>query len=309
MPALTSLALGGLALAGGIAGAGGSEHHSSSGITLGATNATEAAADKQIDGSFAALQRGFGYGPGDSDIQASLSSQRNLAGMYQQASQNGGMPTSGDINTAQGFANDIFASQRMQLQQQFQDQSQTYGRQLAASGRGSTDPVFAAKMYDQLQRQQALLGSQQTGYGSQLALALPQQRLGLAAQGAQVQDALANQALQNRATLLGMGSQIQQSERNFRLATADKWGQDQSGGGFGGFLTGALGGATAGLNIAGGISALGKMGGAAAGAAWGGNATSGPNFMGPMQPSMPNYGANYGPQPQRYFGMGPVGNY
>jgi hypothetical protein len=306
MPALTSLAIGGLAAASGIAGAMGSEKTSSSGLNMSPMSALEGQAGNQVGRSFSDLKRGFGYGPGDTDIQNALTSQRGLAGMYQQYSQTGGLPGQQDIGAAQGFANDIFAAQRMQLQQQFQDQSQQYGRQLAASGRGSTDPVFAAKMYDQQQRAQALLGSQQGSFASQMALALPGQRLQYAQQGANVQDALASQALQNRATLLGMGSQIQQSERNFRLATAEKWGKEESGGGFGGFLTGALGGATAGINVAGGISALGKTGGTQA---WGGNPTSGPNFMGPPAPTMPNYGPNYGPQPPRYFGMGPVGNY
>ena len=145
-------------------------------------------------------------------------------------------------------------------------------------------------MYDAQNRQFGMLGAQQGSYASQLALALPQQRLGLQAQGAQIQDALATQALQNRATLLGLGSQIQQSERNNQLATSDHWGKQQEGGGFGGFLSGAVGGATAGVGIMGGIANMNMAnawtkqltpgGGAGGGMGFGGFSLGGPGGQG-----------------------------
>jgi hypothetical protein len=290
MPIGTALALGIGAAAGGIAGAIPKTQNSSSGINLAPESGLQNYAGNLTQQQLQSLQQGFGYGPGNQDIQNALASQRSLAGAYQQASQNGGMPTSQDVSTAQGFANDIFAAQRTQLQQQFTQQGQQYSRQLAASGRGAYDPVFSAQMYDSQQRQSQMLGSQQTGYASQLALQMPQQRLGLQAQGAQIQDALASQALQNRATLLGLGSQIQQSERNYQLATSSRWGQEQSGGGFGGFLSGAVGGATAGAGIAGGIANMNLAnawtkqmtpgGGAGSGMGFGGFSLGGPGGQG-----------------------------
>lgn len=309
MPIGTAAALLGGSLLSGIAGASG--NHSSSSTTLNQGPASELESRSYESllgqksqfspfGGFSGYQNSLALGPGDQDITGAVGSQRNLAGMYQQYAQTGGLPGQQDIATAQGFANDIFSAQRLQLQQNFQDQQQQYNRQLSASGRGINDPVYNAKMMQEQTRQQQLLGSQQGSYASQMALALPGQRLQYATQGNDISQALSQQAMQNRATILGMGSQLMNSERQYRLQSAGQTQQGQSGGGFGGFLSGALGGATAGLGIMNGFQALGKGTGTGP-TPWGGNPTSGPNFMGPSP--------NSSPQPSRYWGQGPVGGY
>ena len=145
------------------------------------------------------------------------------------------------------------------------------------------------------QREQALLGAEQTGYAAQFAMQLPGQRLRYAGQQADVYNALAAQAQQNRLTLLGVGQNVLNSERQFRLSTGQQWStgnQSQvSGGGLKGALTGALGGAGAGMGIASGIGALG--GGSSFGAA------PSNQFM------MPQMGSSFAAsQPTRNFSLG-----
>ena len=87
----------------------------------------------------------------------------------------------------------------------------------AQLGRPVNDPIIQAKLAQQQSQQQSVLGAQQTAFGSQFALNLPQQRLGFQAQGASVLQDLANRAQTNRQVALSLGSSIQNLERNFRL--------------------------------------------------------------------------------------------
>jgi len=94
------------------------------------------------------------------------------------------------------------------------------------------------------------------------AFGVQQRQLGLSQQIANVRQGLASQALANRQTLLNLGNTIQQQGRNFRLGSASS--TQTSGGGLQGFLTGAFGGASAGLNLATGFSSLSGGGASAA---------------------------------------------
>jgi len=256
----TALAIaGGGALLGGIGGAIPQKSSSSSGITTAPVTHLEGISYNNLLKTYPELIELFGKGPGAQDVADSLVTQQGLAAAYDRASARGGLPDQNDIGAANRFAHDMFAARRLGLQQSMQDQMTSYNRQLAASGRDINDPIARARFYEQQQRAESMLGAEQQGYASQLALALPQQRLGYQAQAAQVRDALATQALQNRANLLGLGSNLMNAERAFRVETGTRWGEQKSGGGFGGALTGLIGGATAGINIAGGLNSMGAM--------------------------------------------------
>ena len=156
-------------------------------------------------------------GPGQEDITAALGAQRGLADTLKQFSEGGFLPTEQDFQTAQQFTQSAFAPQQEQMNQQFAQQ-QTEARRLSAQlGRPVNDPVIQAKLAQQQSQQQSILGAQQTAFGSQFALNLPQQRLGFQAQGASVLQDLANRAQTNRQVALSLGSSIQNLERNFRL--------------------------------------------------------------------------------------------
>lgn len=308
MPAATSIALGGMAVAGGVAGAMGNHSSSSTTVNQGPASELESRAYQSLLGKdpsmspFGGMQ-GFEsmlsqYGPNGQDVGNATASQRSLASMYGDYAKTGGLPGQGEIDTANKFAQDIFSAQRTQLNQNFQDQQMQFNRQLSSTGRGTSDPVFAAKMYDQMQRQQALLGSQQGSYAAQMALALPQQKLQYATQGAEIQNALGQQAMQNRSTILGLGSQLMNSERQYRLQSAGQTQQQSSGGGLGGFLTGALGGASAGAGVMSGLGALGASGGGFG--SLGGGVPSG-GFANSM--TMPAFGGQFNGAP-RTFNLG-----
>ena len=156
-------------------------------------------------------------GPGQEDITAALGAQRGLADTLKQFSEGGFLPTEQDFQTAQQFTQSAFAPQQEQMNQQFAQQ-QTEAKRLSAQlGRPVNDPVIQAKLAQQQSQQQSILGAQQTAFGSQFALNLPQQRLGFQAQGASVLQDLANRAQTNRQVALSLGSSIQNLERNFRL--------------------------------------------------------------------------------------------
>jgi len=156
-------------------------------------------------------------GPGQEDITAALGAQRGLADTLKQFSEGGFLPTEQDFQTAQQFTQSAFAPQQEQMNQQFAQQ-QTEAKRLSAQlGRPVNDPVIQAKLAQQQSQQQSMLGAQQTAFGSQFALNLPQQRLGFQAQGASVLQDLANRAQTNRQVALSLGSSIQNLERNFRL--------------------------------------------------------------------------------------------
>jgi hypothetical protein len=127
---------------------------------------------------------------------------------------------------------------------------------------------------------------------------LPGQRLSFAGQRADVLGALSNQAMQNRASLFGLGQSALGAEREFRLATATRTNSQSGGGGVGGAIPGALGGA----GIGAGISSV-----------FGGGSGFNPNLSGGRAPAgiggggmgtAFSYGAPIGPQ--GYSGQMPI---
>jgi hypothetical protein len=301
---------GGAALAGGIAGAipkkettsnqSTTTSSSTSSVNAGTATAQEQAAGGAISSNFSQLQDFSNLGPGASDVSAGVGASRDLASLLQQYQQSGGAPSAQDIQQGQSFAGQMFAGQRLGAQQASLEAQQQYAQQAAIQGRGGLDPIFRNKVAQEQQRAEAMIGAQQNAFGAQQAQQFSQNRLGFASQRANVLGGLATQALSNRQALVGMGSQIEAAERNFRLQTATRsqsGTQDtsgtstkESGGGVGGAISGALGGLGSGLGIASGIGAMPSMGAGGAMGAGGGAA-----------PSLGNYGQ--GPA-NNFFNLG-----
>lgn len=186
-------------------------------------------------------------GPGERDVTASLGATRDLAGMLDEYTKSGGLPGQNDISAASGFAGSIFDPQRTALKQSFVEQTTEANRQAALLGRSVDDPILQAKLRTGMMNQEAKLNSEQGAFGSQLALSLPGQRLGLAGQRADILSNLASQAFSNRSALLALGSGIAGAERQFRLNTATR--KSETGGGLGGALEGGLAGFGTGMKL------------------------------------------------------------
>ena len=213
-----------------------------------------------IENQFGQLNDYINAGPGQSDIEASLGASRGLADMLQQYSQGGFLPSESDISTANTQAGNLFQAQRTALSQAFEDQTIEANRRAAIQGRAGNDPILAAKLAQEQTRQSAMLQSQQGSLAQQLAMAMPGQRLGFASDRANLMGGLASQAMANRQAILSLGSQLGGNERNFRFSTADRTNNQSSGGGFGGFMSGMLGGAGMGLSAASSFSSMPSFG-------------------------------------------------
>jgi hypothetical protein len=189
------------------------------------------------------------YKGGAQDISRARTAQNQFANLMQQYAQTGGMPQVQDINNANQFANQMFAPQQTALQQAFEQQRMMANRQAGVSGRMANDPILANKLAQGQTQQQALLQSQQGAFAAQYAQQLPGQRVNAMQQYAGLREGLASQALQNRSTLLSLGSQLKGAERQWRVQTGIQHGSQSqsSGGGLGGAIGGALGGAATGL--------------------------------------------------------------
>ena len=195
-----------------------------SGLLIKAEGANEKAAREGVGSDYNSLRGMVGAGPGQADVKNSYNSQLDLAAMLKQYSQAGGAdPTTADISRSNDLAAKLFGGQRVAMQQSFQDQTIAANRQAALMGRSANDPILAAKLAQEQTRQSALLDANQGAYATQYAMQQPAQRLGYAQNYASLQGGLASQAMANRQALLGLGSQIQESDRSWRLNTADRW--------------------------------------------------------------------------------------
>jgi hypothetical protein len=215
-----------------------------SNVNAGYTTRPEQEATDAISKNFKDLQGMVDLGPGNSDVTAGVESQRSLAKMLESYSQGGYAPTAQDMELAKAQT----APQQVALEQQMRSIREQAARQQALAGRGPTDFVFNNKLnQNQLDLTQQLAAQQ-----SQIASQQPFQRLGFAENLAQIRSGLASQAMQNRQAILGLGSQIQSAERNFRLGTASRSGTQttESGGGTAGAIKGGIAGAGAAMGVA-----------------------------------------------------------
>lgn len=260
MPIGTGLALG-IAGLSGLAGAAGSHSSQSQSIDAGEATNNEFEGQNGMMNAYRSYGNMVNFGgPGQSDVAAGTDATRQFAQMLKQYSQNGAGPNADDISQGNSLAKNIFAPQQTALSQSFTDQGVAADRQAALMGRSVNDPILQAKLRTEQMRQSAMLGAQQGSFATQYAMQQPMQRLGFAQQHAGVMSGLATQAMQNRQALAAMGEGIMNNERQFRLATATRTQNQQSGGGLGGAITGFLGGAGSGMNLANamGLSSFGQ---------------------------------------------------
>ncbi len=247
------------ALLGGIAGGSSKTQtqNTVSGVNLTPDSALQKQSTQTLSDQLAALTNLTNAGPGQQAVTNSLSATNSLAEMLKSFSQSGGVPTAGNVASANQYANSIFAPQ-------FQQQNQQNAQLEASLGRSTNDPILQAK----LATQQA---NTQGSFAAQYAQQIPINQLNFAQQLAGVQGNLASQAFSNRQALAQMGSGILQNQQNYQLATSQHYGNETqtSGGGIAGAIGGALGGAGAFLGVGqqlglggssagGGASALGQ---------------------------------------------------
>lgn len=233
---------------GGLAGAQGSSTSQTTTRQLAAASAQETAAGNTAYDALAQLQSLIGQGPGTQAITDSNAANSQLAALLQQYVQSGGVPTSQQQTAANQYAQSAFASQQNALNNTFEDQRIASSRNAARLGRSSIDPVLQNKLLQEQSRQQGQLNSDMTSFGAQYANQLSQNSLNYAGQYQQLQAGLASQALANRQTLLSLGQQLRDSDRNFRANTATTTTTQTGGGGLAGAISGALTGAGAGLS-------------------------------------------------------------
>lgn len=304
----TALALGGLGLAGAIAGSQKDKvtqsTNSLSGIALNdqelPTTGSERGYLNNMSGDWGMLRTLIDKGPGASDVGNALDSQRSLAAMFGQYSQTGGLPGQGDISTSNDLASKLFQAQHLGLQQSFDDQRVQFGRQAAIMGRAPTDPILQAKMAQEQTRQEGMLNANQGAWATQFSLNLPMQRLQFAQGQTEILSQLGQQAVANRSALLSTGTNLLNNERNWRLQGSNKFGQSnsqqESGGGLKGGINGFFAGVGGGLGVMNAMNG-GGMGGAGASPVGQGTYFGGENPYGQMgQMGAPN--PWYQPAPQ-----------
>lgn len=211
--------------------------------------------------TFSDLSSLLNIGPGQNEIQANNQFQNSFASQLEQLL--------GQIQNPNSQANfneakQLFAPQQTALNQQFQDQQTEANRLAARLGRSGNDPVLRNKLMQEQTRQQTMLNSQVGSYGMQLPAIRSQQVMDLGGALSNLRQGLATQALQNRQTLLALGNQLTNSERDYRVQTAQRYGNTYNTGETlsGGGLKGILGGAGAGMS-----SMMGMMGGGMGGGA------------------------------------------
>lgn len=261
-PLGVGLALGGI---GALVGAQGSKQSATQSIQLSPASDFEKFSGQLSQDQLKQLQALVGAGAGEADVAAGAQSQRDLAGMLEGLVSSGGLPTQSDIQSAQGFASDIFAPQRQALETQFTQSNEEVAQLAAQLGRPVNDPILQAKLARFKGEQVGQLSAQQGAFAAQEARNLPLQRLGFAESLTNVRQGLASQAFSNRQALATLGSQFLAGERNFRLGAANRTTTSRSGGGLEGAISGALAGAGTGIKLGGllgggGGSSLGLTG-------------------------------------------------
>lgn len=289
----------GTAIAGAIAGSKKDKSTTSQSSSSTSEVLAEAAGQQETDARNLAFKQ-----IGDLDTRLrSLESSGVLQNLDRLMQELGQAPSAERIRQAQAFTQDVFAPAEESIQQAFQDQETAFARRAAQMGRSSADPILAAKLAQQQVRERSLLESQKTAFRAQESVNAPLRQFQnqLAGLGG-----LSQQAAANRQAVFSLGSDFANTMMNYRLATATRTNQTagtsttESGGGLKGAITGAMGGAAAGLNIASGAGLFSAASFAPM--------TSAPMVSAPMGPSVgsafgmqgPSSGFNYGS-----YGSGP----
>lgn len=212
-----------------------------------------------IERSFNELKDIVAQGPTSSDVARGVQSQRDLADMLKMYSEGGNIPSQMDVERASMFAGQVFQPERVAMEQAFSDQARDYSRRAAIQGRSLTDPILAAKLASEQTRQSSMLGARQGSFAAQFAQQQPLQRLSFASDRANLLTGLGNQAMVNRQAILGIGSQLLNQERNFRLNTATRVNTTETTPGFSDIAGGIIGGISTGISAYSKLSSLGAQ--------------------------------------------------
>jgi hypothetical protein len=228
-------------------------------MDLGEETALEGQARKSIGDSFGVFEGMVKAGPGDSDVRAAYGAQKSLADLLLELQTNS-QPGYKDIEQANSLATNLFQARRLGLQNSFQDQLTQANRSAALMGRDMNDPILRAKLAEAQTRQSSMLDAEQNVFATQQAMNSPFQRFNIAAQRTNLLSGLATQAMQNRQALLGLGSNLMASERQWRMGIAPKTNYSESGGGAKGAILGGMAGFGAGMQMApGDFSGMGQQ--------------------------------------------------
>lgn len=240
------------------------ESNQTAGLRLTDPSELEKLATGQIGTQYDALRDLYSRGPGAEAVDAANAGQNSFIDMLRKINANGGMPTAEDTRQAGMFADQLFAPQQEALNQSFIDQNQQAARLSAQLNRPINDPIIQAKLRQEQMRQSAMLNADRTSFTAQEARNSPFRRLELQGQLADAQQALASQAMANRMQLMNMGNALQSQERNWRLQTAERYGNSSTTQTSGGGITGALGSMTGAagniIGVVGGIMSMGATG-------------------------------------------------
>lgn len=146
---------------------------------------------------------------------------------------------------ANKFAADMFAPQQTALNQSMEDQRRQFANTAAQMGRSSSDPILAAKLAQEQIRQQSRLTSEQGAFAANEAMTGASRQFSQGLGGLQ---GLSQNAIQNRQAVFSLGSDFANTQMQYRLATARKFGNQtsfgdqQSGGGLRGAMLGGIAG-------------------------------------------------------------------
>lgn len=237
----------GAGILGGILGNQGQEQNSqsSSWKVLKPLDSFSQYAGQQQETYFRSLEELLGMGPGMDDYKFGVEQQRAYA--------RNPFASAEDTSRANAFSQSVFAPQKLAINQAYDRQVTDRNREAARLGRSSLDPVFNAKLGQNMLEQMGQLGAQQSAFSAQYADNKARERVDLA-------QMLGQQAQANRQSLLQQGNQIYQQGQAYQLNTAHQYGSGSQSSPGPGFLAGALQGASTGLGLA---SMFGGMGGGA----------------------------------------------
>lgn len=226
-------------------------------LNRGRSGLEEAGYNQQVSG-FNDLIKLLQGGPGQAEVTADREFQNYYGNELQNRLMRMANPNAATRSEDAAYARQAFAPQYEQLSQQFKDQSVESNRLAARLGRAGNDPVLRNKMLQEQSRQTRMLDAQVGQYALQRPQQQFQEMADMGGYLAQVRSGLATQAMNNRMTLMNLGQQLANSERNYRLQAAGHSGTKESdtstysGGGFKGAMTGAMSGASMGMGFMGG---------------------------------------------------------
>lgn len=189
----------------------------------------EAAAYKGDLSNFNSLQDLTNQGPGAAEVSANNQFQNSFANQLQGLLNQVANPNNPQ-NIAQNFgqAQALFAPQQTALNQSFQQQGWQNDQLAARLGRSGNDPILRNKLAQSQTLQQNQLNSQIGSYAQQLPMITAQNVMNVGGQLSNIRGGLATQAFQNRQNLMAMGQQLTDSERNYRVGTAQRMSANDS---------------------------------------------------------------------------------